>query len=208
MAKNKLLVAAFVATIAFAGAAFLFWHGQGHIAISWLTLCAWLLVILRWRGRAKGDDSTANAAQQRIRATFSKILLLMAVGWLGIAGWMTYLQMPRIIGPFYDGQVVGFDASHPNAANWEDPIVRVISKSGQPVVFSNFGVYAQPNQKSRDLPKLFIGEHVKVIHRDGRYEAVIYNNALQQELGFLGIFMTAAAVCAWAAFALSRKPKP
>ena len=170
-----------------------------------MTLCTWIAVIVQAKGREKEPGAVVMIdARLKVRRFYSKVFLVMSLASVGIAGFMSYLEIPRIAGPFYNGEIVGFDATHPNAAHWEDPIVRVTWKNGKTVVFSNFGVYAQPNAQSRNLPALSIGEHVDVIYTDGRYEAMLYNDSVKQEIGFLVIFLTGAAVCGWMAFSLSR----
>ena len=202
MTKGRLIALIFIAALALAGVVFFVMRGSLRTGLSWLTLWAWVAVIVKGKGKLK--DAPMTDARLKVRRLYSRIFVIFGFCWLGMAAWGTSLELARIVGPFYDGTIVAFDNTHPNPAGWEDPIVRVTGNDGKTVVFSNYGVYAQPTGQHTGRAKFFVGEHIRVIHHDGRYEALIFNNALEQELGLLAITLTAVAVCWWAAFSFSR----
>lgn len=127
------------------------------------------------------------------------LLIFVEFFFLGCIIVMTYFEMPRIIGPFYDGIIVGFDQTHPNPSGWKDPIVQIILPNHKTETFSNYGAFAPPGIGQK-VPKLHIGEHIRVIHTGGRWIALVYHGFVSDEIHLLLIFLPFSFLSLWLGF--------
>lgn len=155
--------------------------GNPHLGIPLLSSAIWFLVIAKWKSRRPFENNqgwSSDRAQARRRARilaafFGSISAIFIV----MFSWVNFHELPRLLGPHYEGLVVGLDSSHPSPIGgvFDAPIIRFRDAHGIEHTFSNYGVYTPPTKPGENSAVYSIGEKVQVAKVGGKYIALRRN---------------------------------
>ncbi len=162
----------FICAISIIGCLYFSHKAQWPLVMSLIPLVSWTYIISRNPG-ALPFFSRDSKVLRFSTTTFSAL----SIFFLAMCLWVTYLQWPRVFGPRYNGTVVGFDGSHPNAINYAFPIVEFTDSNGERIKFSNFDESQRDFKKASKMPISMVGEQVEVFRDNGRYFADIRGEA-------------------------------